>query len=51
MSTPRHLLLRIRYELALVYDRIGRKKLARSQLEKIYAQSPDYEDIAKCLSL
>jgi len=50
-NRPRDLMLAIRYELALVYDRLGRKKLARSQLEKIYAQSPDYEDVARRLSL
>lgn len=48
---PDELLLAIQYERALVYEQLGRKKRARNELEKVYAKSPDYEDVAQRLGL
>jgi tetratricopeptide (TPR) repeat protein len=43
----KELLLALRYERALVYEELGQNKRARSELEKIYAEAPDYEDVAE----
>ncbi len=48
---PDDLLLAIRYERALVYEALGQKTHARKDLEKIYAEVPDYEDVAALLGL
>jgi len=48
---PDDLLLAIRYERALVYEALGQKTRARKDLEKIYAEAPDYEDVANRLEL
>jgi len=48
---PDDLLLAIRYERAFVYDGLGQTTRARKDLEKIYAEAPDYEDVAKRLGL
>jgi len=45
------LLRAIRYERALVYEALGQKTRARKDLEKIYADAPDYEDAAQRLGL
>lgn len=45
------LLRALRYERALVYEEMGLHKRARSELEKIYAEAPDYEDVAERLGL
>lgn len=45
------LLRALRYERALVYDEQGEKKRARMELEKLYAEAPDYEDIKQRLEL
>jgi len=45
------LLRALRYERALVYEDLGEHKRARSELEKLYAEAPDYEDVAKRLGL
>jgi len=45
------LLHALRYERALVYGALGQKTRARRDLEKIYAEAPDYEDVAKRLGL
>ncbi|RLF34033.1 MAG: DUF4236 domain-containing protein, partial [Thermoplasmata archaeon] len=45
------LLRALRYERALVYEEIGQHKRARSELEKLYAEAPDYEDVAARLGL
>jgi len=50
-NRPDDLLLAIRYERALVYEALGQKTRARKDLEKIYAEAPDYEDVAKRLGL
>ena len=45
------LLRTIRYERALAYEATGRNSRARSELEAIYAEAPDYEDVATRLGL
>jgi len=45
------LLRAVRYERARVYAQLGRKKQARKDLERIYAEVPDYEDVAERLNL
>jgi len=45
------LLRAIRYERALAYQAAGRGSRARSELEAIYAEAPDYEDVASRLGL
>jgi len=50
-NRPDDLLLTIRYERALVYEALGQKTRARKDLEKIYSETPDYEDVAKRLGL
>lgn len=48
---PRDLLLALRYERVLVYEALGHDKRARTDLEKLYAEAPDYEDVAQRLEL
>lgn len=45
------LLRALRYERALVYEDLGQRRRARSELEKLYAEDPDYEDVAARLEL
>ena len=45
------LLRALRYERALVYEGLGQRRRARRALEKLYAESPDYEDVAERLGL
>ena len=45
------LLRALRYERALVYEDLGQHKRARSELEKLYSEAPDYEDVAARLEL
>jgi len=45
------LLRALRYECALVYEEMGQHKRARSELEKLYAEAPDYGDVAERLGL
>lgn len=45
------LLLTLRYERALTYESLGHNKRTRSDLEKIYAEDPDFEDVKKRLGL
>lgn len=45
------LLQALRYERALVYEKQGEKKKARVELEKLYAEAPDYEDVKTRLGL
>jgi tetratricopeptide (TPR) repeat protein len=45
------LLRALRYERALVYEELGQHQRARSELEKIYVEAPDYEDVAARLGL
>ncbi|MBN1557891.1 MAG: DUF4236 domain-containing protein [Lentisphaerae bacterium] len=46
----RDLMLALRYERALTYEAIGQPRRARTDLEKIYAANPDFEDVARRLS-
>jgi tetratricopeptide (TPR) repeat protein len=48
---PEELLREARYERALVYRELGRKKRSRQELEKLYAEDPDFEDVAERLKL
>jgi len=41
------LLHALRYERALVYDALGHHARARADFERIYAEAPDYEDVAR----
>jgi len=45
------LLRALRYERILVYNELGEPKRMRKELEKLYAEAPDYEDVAKRLGL
>jgi tetratricopeptide (TPR) repeat protein len=45
------LLHAIRYERALVYESMGNTRRAREELERLYAEAPDYEDVAERLGL
>ena len=45
------LLRALRYERALVYEDLGQHRRARSELEKLYAEEPEYEDVARRLGL
>lgn len=48
---PDDLLKALRYERALVYEDLGRRARARAELEKLYAEDPDYGDVAARLGL
>lgn len=50
-ARPIELLRAIHYERALVYEDLGQKTRMRAELEKIYADAPDYEDVAKRLGI
>jgi tetratricopeptide (TPR) repeat protein len=45
------LLRALRYERALVYEDLGQRRRVGSELEKLYAEAPDYEDVAAWLGL
>lgn len=45
------LLREIRYTCALVDEEMGNSKRARAGFEKIYAEDPDFEDVAKRLGM
>jgi len=45
------LLRALRYERALVYEDLGQHRRSRSELEKLHAEDPDYEDVAVRLGL
>jgi tetratricopeptide (TPR) repeat protein len=45
------LLRAVRYERACVYEDLGRTTRARREFEKLYAEKPGYEDVAKRLGL
>jgi tetratricopeptide (TPR) repeat protein len=48
---PDDLLHALHYERALVYEEQGEHKKARTELEKLYAEAPDYEDVKIRLGL
>jgi len=41
----------LRYERACLYHDLGQHRRARSEFEKLYAEAPDYEDVAARLEL
>ncbi len=45
------LLHALRYERALIYQGRGEERKARTELEKLYAEAPDYEDVKARLGL
>jgi len=45
------LLRALRYDRALAYEDLGQKSRARAEFEKLYAETPDYEDVAVRLGL
>jgi len=45
------LLRALRYERAMVYEDLGHNKRSRNDLEKLYAEAPDHEDVAQRLGL
>lgn len=48
---PAELLHALRYERALAYEAAGQPKRARADLERLYAEAPDYEDVARRLGM
>jgi tetratricopeptide (TPR) repeat protein len=48
---PAELLHALRYERALAYDAAGQPKRARLDLERLYAETPGYEDVATRLGM
>lgn len=45
------LLRQLRYERAALYDQVGRRGQARSELERVYAEDLAFEDVRKRLGL
>jgi len=45
------LLRSLRYERALVFEELGQRRRSRSELERLYAETPDYKDVAARLGL
>ena len=41
----------VRYERATAYELLGQKRRARDDLETLYADAPDYEDVAGRLGI
>ena len=50
-ALPDELTRALRYERALVYEAAGQAKRARAEFEKLYAETPDYEDVASRLQV
>ncbi len=48
---PVQLLRALRYERAKVYEQLNQHKRARTEFERLYAEVPDYEDVALRLGL
>lgn len=48
---PEELLRALRYERALVYEDLGSHRRSHGELEKLYADAPDYKDVAARLGL
>ena len=48
---PRELLQAVRYERIAAYEDQGQTRRARSELENLYAEAPDYEDVAARLGI
>ena len=41
----------MRYEGALAFEAAGQPRWARADFERIYAEAPDHEDVARCLGM
>lgn len=50
-NRPDSLMKTVRYERALVYEELGSRGRARSDFERLYAEDPDYADVAGRLKL
>jgi tetratricopeptide (TPR) repeat protein len=50
-GSPDDLLRALRYERAVIYDMMGDTQKAHAEFQKIYAESPFYEDVAVRLGL
>ncbi len=48
---PKELLCALYYERALVYEELGWKKRARTDMEGVFAMDPGYEDVGKRLGV
>lgn len=48
---PVLLLRALRYERAQIYERLNQRKRARSEYGILYAEAPDYEDVARKLGM
>jgi lipoprotein NlpI len=48
---PPELMKALRYERALIYESAGDKWKARREFERLYADSPDYEDVEERLGI
>jgi tetratricopeptide (TPR) repeat protein len=44
------LMQQIRYDRAMLYEQVGRRADARREFERLYAQNPDFEDVAQRVS-
>lgn len=50
-NRPVELLHALRYKRALAYEAAGQPRRARADLERLYAEAPDYEDVVKRLGM
>ena len=48
---PDGLMHQIRYDRAVLYDQVGRKAQARREFERVYAEDPEFEDVAQQLGV
>jgi len=48
---PADLLHALRYERALLLEEMGHRRRARAELERLYAEAPDYADVARRLGM
>lgn len=48
---PQDLLLQIRYERAVLYEKLGRRAQAKQEFDRIYAVDPDFKDLKTRLGI
>ena len=48
---PEALLHQIRYDRAVLYEKVGRRAHARHEFERLYAQDPSFEDLCERMGL
>ena len=48
---PEALRHQIRYDRAVLYDHVDRKAQARREFERVYAEDPEFEDVAERLGV